>query len=62
MKTIYIEMYSRLKAIRDNLYLTEANLDEHWVSSKISSIEMLMDQLGAHIEECEPVDAIDELF
>jgi len=62
MKTTFIEMYARLKAVRDNLYLTEADLDEQWVSSKISSIEMLMDQLGAYIEECEPVDAIDEVF
>jgi hypothetical protein len=55
-------MLSRLRAIRDNLYLTEAVTDEHWIHAKISSIESLLEKLGHDIEEIEPVEANDELF
>ena len=61
MKQTYFEMYARLKAIRDNLYLTESLVDEQWISSKVSAIETLLEQLGAHIEEAEPLEMIDEI-
>lgn len=62
MKQTYFDMLSRLRAIRDNLYLTEAVTDEHWIHAKISSIESLLEKLGHDIEEIEPVEANDELF